>query len=262
MLAAAPPAKMRSIALDPQVRESSGLAASAAHAGVMWTHGDSGNPPVLFAVDAETGRVIRAFEIAAKNVDWEDIALAPAADGPDCIYLADVGNNNRDRTTIEVIVLDEPDPRAADGATLRPRRVLKLRYPAGVPPFDCEALFVAGDCGYLIDKNPLGGRARVFSFNLDPDKPFQTLAAAGELPERLPVTGADLSRDGRTLVISTVAGPRVLDLAGGLGDLGKATAKSATYLDVHLEAAAVAPGGVAATTEGGRLLFFPWELFR
>ena len=173
-----------------------------------------------------------------------------------------MGNNNHDRANIEVIVVDEPDPSdAAAPSKLRPRRVLMLRFPPGAAAFDCESLFVWKDRGYLIEKNLLGGRAGVYSFALDPDKPFQQLEPLGTLPTRLPVTGADLSPDGRTLVLSTVAGLRVLDLPAGLADVAKATERSATYLDVHLEAAAWTPDGVAATTEGGRLLFFPWSAF-
>ena len=265
---AAGAAEATSIALDPRVPESSGLAASLRHPGVLWTHGDSGNSPTLFAVDAATGRVIRSFDVAAKNVDWEDVALAPGPAGTDLLYVADVGNNAHNRATLEVIVLDEPDPRAAgdaEHAKLRPSRVLKLRYPPGSRQFDVESLFVWKDRGYLIEKNLLGGRADVFSFKLAPDKPFQALEPAGALPVRLPVTGADLSRDGRTLALATVAGPRVLDLRAAPQDpqdWSKATERSATYLDPHLESAALVPGGVAMTTESGRLLFFPWPALR
>ena len=72
-----PAASVRVLALDPRIPESSGLAASVDHPNVLWTHGDSGNPPALFAVDADTGRVARSFPADAANVDWEDIALAP-----------------------------------------------------------------------------------------------------------------------------------------------------------------------------------------
>ena len=259
------PVRVRSTALDAVVRESSGLAVSRRHPGTLWTHGDSGNPAALYAVDAETGRVTRTVAVAATNVDWEDIALAPAEDdGPDVLCVADVGNNDRKRATVDVLVLNEPDPRAADqpAPPLRPTRVLKLRYPRETGPFDCEALFVGGGHGYLIEKTLLGGRARLFQFDLSPPGGFQVLRPIGSLPIRLPVTGADLSRDGRTLVVATVAGPRVLSLpAAGPIDWDHVTVKSATYLDPHLEAAALAPDGVAATTEAGRLLLFPWAVF-
>ena len=42
--------------LDSRVSESSGLAVSPQHRGVLWTHDDSGNPPLLFAL-ARDGRV-------------------------------------------------------------------------------------------------------------------------------------------------------------------------------------------------------------
>jgi len=36
---------------SPRVRESSGVAASRAHAGVLWTHNDSGDDAYVYATD-------------------------------------------------------------------------------------------------------------------------------------------------------------------------------------------------------------------
>src|SRR5687768_1580235 len=52
------------------IRESSGLAASRRHPGVIWTHNDSGTP-FLFAI-REDGTWIRGFQVLGANlIDWE-----------------------------------------------------------------------------------------------------------------------------------------------------------------------------------------------
>ena len=38
---------------DSRITESSGLAASLLHPGVLWTHNDSGNPPRIYAIDPD-----------------------------------------------------------------------------------------------------------------------------------------------------------------------------------------------------------------
>src|SRR5688572_29498225 len=75
--------------------ESSGLALSARHEGVLWTHNDSGDRPEVFAVDAAGGfRGISAIT-GARNEDWEDIAVGPCPGGGSCLYVADTGDNER-----------------------------------------------------------------------------------------------------------------------------------------------------------------------
>ena len=90
------------------IRERSGLVASRRHPGVFWTLSDGGNPAALYAITRE-GDLIREYPVAAKNVDWEDLAI----DDDGRLYIADVGNNQRDRKEVQVLRVDEPDPRAA-----------------------------------------------------------------------------------------------------------------------------------------------------
>jgi len=52
---------------------------------VFWTHND-GHSPYLFAVTRK-GQTIRAYQVGASFVDWEDIAVDAAGN----LYLADIG---------------------------------------------------------------------------------------------------------------------------------------------------------------------------
>src|SRR3989441_942792 len=73
----APSATFRS----PRVRESSGVAVSRAHRGVLWTHNDSGDDTYVYATDlAGTDRGVVRIR-GARAVDWEDIALGPCPTG-------------------------------------------------------------------------------------------------------------------------------------------------------------------------------------
>ncbi len=73
---------------DDAIPESSGIAASRKYPGVFWTHNDSGNAPVLYAINRE-GKTINAFAVSASNRDWEDICI----DDEGHLYIGEIGNN-------------------------------------------------------------------------------------------------------------------------------------------------------------------------
>jgi hypothetical protein len=142
-----------------RVRESSGVAVSRAHPGVLWTHNDSGDGPYLYATDTngtDRGalRVPRAYA-----QDWEDLALGPCPrDRGDCLYIADTGDNTERRPMVAVYVVPEPAPPSGPADTLRSTaepRIVRIRYEDG--PTDVEAIFIGRDTAlYLVSK----GRTR------------------------------------------------------------------------------------------------------
>src|SRR5229473_6552549 len=96
---------------SPRVKESSGIAASRAHPGVLWTHNDSGDDAFVYATDLagpDRGFVrIRG----ARAVDWEDIALGPCLTQLGaCLYIADTGDNEMARKSVVIYAVAEPDP--------------------------------------------------------------------------------------------------------------------------------------------------------
>ena len=254
------------------IREGSGLVASRRHAGVFWTHSDGGNAAALYAITRE-GDLIREYPVAAENVDWEDLAI----DGDGRLYVADVGNNRRDRQEVQVMRMDEPDPRAplrGRPAPLRVTRTWRLTFPAG-GPFDCEALFVHGGNGYLIPKRLTTAPAELYRFDLrdtaiantpSPTRPV-TLERVAELPAvRGPVTAADIDADGKRLAMLTVLGPYVLHLGDDAGvDLVKSVSDAkvshSRYIDVRMEAACFVERGLLVTTENREVLLFRNEHF-
>jgi hypothetical protein len=181
---------------DKRIRESSGLVASPRYPDVFWTHNDSGNAPILFAIDSR-GKALAHFPVDARNVDWEDIASGP--DGT--LYVADIGNNNGNRQEVSVLVLREPEL-SRSGEEIKPLRTLRLRYPG--KSFDSESLFIHENEGFLIEKKILAENVGLYSFSLQPaDSGVQTLTLRSAIPLGTPITGADYdSQSGRLLMVT------------------------------------------------------------
>lgn len=189
--------------------ESSGVAPSH-QLGVFWTINDSGNEPLLLAIDT-LGRDRGFVRVSgASNVDWEDLAAGPCLIRPaPCLYIADIGDNRRRRSEVRVYRVIEPQPTSDSTDTSRVVSVLDtivLRYPDG--PHDAEALAVSPDGMALIITKERAGPPQVFAAGLASGGPSE-LRRAGALEMRggalvgREVTGAALSRDGRLLVVRT-----------------------------------------------------------
>ena len=94
---------------DEKLEEVSGLAASAANPGFLWTLNDSGNPAVVYLVDENLNVRLSCELKDVKNRDWEDIAVGP---GPDenkrYVYVADIGDNNSKYAIKYIYRFEEP----------------------------------------------------------------------------------------------------------------------------------------------------------
>jgi hypothetical protein len=201
---------------SPRLRESSGVAVSRAHPGVLWTHNDSGDGPYLYATDL-TGRD-RGFLLVsgADAVDWEDMSLGPCPtrDGT-CVYVADTGDNLETRASVTVYAVPEPEPPTGPGDTLRTTAaaaVLQLRYPDGA--HDVEAIYVSprDSALYLVSKGRTGGIG-VYRIARGEWRPpaarivratrLQTLGIRPAAKAGRWVTGAASQPDGRLVAIRT-----------------------------------------------------------
>lgn len=184
---------------NPGLNETSGIAASMTLPGALWAHNDSGDGPRLFAVGLDG--VVRG-EVTlqgASAVDWEDMSAAPGSGGHERdLIVADVGDNDRTRGTLQLYRLGEPH--ASDLG----ERVTATRFDVRLPegPEDIEALFVdpVDSAVYLVAKRP-EPVATLYRVVLAP-RPSGTLVAdaVGTIPIRL-ATGADLSADGSRLAV-------------------------------------------------------------
>lgn len=204
--------------LPPELREASGLAVSRMQPGVLWAHNDSGDAPMLYAIDQKGRLLARVAVLDAVAIDWEDIARGPCpAEGPrtECLYVADTGNNNQSRDVLTIFIVTEPSVNGAspaDPITVKAHSI-RFRYPG--EPEDTEAIAVLphGDIT-IVTK----GRTPTISFfgfsRADIVRALMsgevlTAASQGDTgisPEQglgRWVTSAAISPDGRTLAVRT-----------------------------------------------------------
>jgi hypothetical protein len=174
-----------------RIKEASGLTLSRRTSGVLWTHNDSGQP-MLYAVDTSGAPRGRVRVSNATVVDWEDVTAARCPSG-DCLYIADIGDNDRSRSAITVYRIPEPQP--ADAQSAAPE-VFSVTYPDGA--HDAEALFVVDENLFVITKDDAG-----ILYRISQSHPGTVKAERiGELG--IPrVTDADVSADGKLVVVRT-----------------------------------------------------------
>ncbi len=162
-----PTAEVDRVIRAEELTESSGLAVSPGHPGVLWTHNDSGSAGVLFAVD-KAGRIVARVRVTGvSGDDWEAMAAWRDRDGHPMLAVADIGDNTGRRDHVEIGVLPEParlgEPAADRSAVTRlaVERRLRLRYPTG--PADAETFLVdpVSRRMFLVTKGLLA--ARIFA---------------------------------------------------------------------------------------------------
>jgi hypothetical protein len=235
---------------DSDLSESSGVAASRRHPGVLWSINDSGHPASLFATDT-LGRSLGVIAVTgARNVDWEAVAAGPCeAPQGTCLYIADTGDNRERRESVRLYRV--PEPAVGPGAPRATARAaaLRVRYPGG--PRDVEAVFVdGGGAVHLVSK----GWDRVVHHYRVPAAAWRRGEATAEAMDSLPlavgraagrlVTDAAVSPDGSIVAVRTyaevflfrlapdgelVAGARVACELGALDLLGEGI----DWLDSH-----------------------------
>jgi len=183
--------------LSAEVAETSALACLPSQQ--FLTLNDSGNPPLLYQLNAN-GDITATIQTDATNQDWEALAIHQGQ-----LWIADIGNNSGERTTIQLYHAPLPADRR------QPMRMKSntLRYPG--PPLvnpspyqherDAEALVSTGSQLLLFSKNWLGPQSRVYA--ADTTQPTSVLTLAG-ITAPLPglITDAAFSARHRVFVIT------------------------------------------------------------
>ena len=158
---------------DPEIVESSGLVfAPDEQGGLVVTTNDSGDSGRVFTVDAQTGSTVGVTSWPTDPVDVE--ALAPA--GPGHVWVADTGDNQAVRDSVEVLRV--PFGRRDVAAT---PTAYELVYPDG--PRDAEALVRPPLTGqlFVITKAVFAGTVYAAPLRLRADRPNR-LVEVGEAP--------------------------------------------------------------------------------
>ena len=94
--------------VDIKLREASGLVASVANPGMLWTHNDSKNSSEIFLID-EKAEIRMTCRLKVKNRDWEDITMGKGPDSSrNYIYLGEIGDNLSSYDVKLIYLFEEP----------------------------------------------------------------------------------------------------------------------------------------------------------
>lgn len=239
---------------DPAVNESSGLVASRRNPGLLWTHNDSGDEPIVYCLDLK-GAPCGVWRVAGADAwDWEDMAAGPGPDaGEPYLYLGDIGDNLDQRTEIIVYRIPEPvaggpgpAPTRGAPASTTTAEILKLSFPDGA--HNAEALAVHPTTGdlYVVTKDAQAARVYKAPAPLSPGRVTAMVQIGtvrlGAGPRGLEqVTGADISPDGSRVALSTYSqGYELVVPAGGRFDDVWSQPPAAVALGPRLQGEAIA----------------------
>jgi hypothetical protein len=188
-----------------KLNEVSGLAASVANPGMLWTHNDSGNDPEIFLIDLKTN-IMQTYVLAnVPNRDWEDIAIGPGpVPGKNYVYIGEIGDNAAIYPYKHIYRFEEPVFRNGEvkgKITISAFDI--ITFSLSDARRDTEALLVDPKTKdiYVISKwsKPVYVYQLKYPYNVQ-----DTLVA--QLTAALPFTkvvAADFSRDGSELLIKT-----------------------------------------------------------
>jgi hypothetical protein len=173
--------------VDPRLIEASGLAASIANPGMLWTLNDGGNAAEVFLIDAAAEIRLTCTLSGLKNRDWEDVVLGPGPDSSkNYIYVADIGDNEA-KYPVKILYRFEEPVLAGGKLEIQDFDTLYLKLDDGVR--DTEAIMIdpLAHGMYLLSKRE--DSVHFYKVNYRVTLPFHN------------ITAAEISPDGSEVVI-------------------------------------------------------------
>ena len=171
--------------------------------GKLITHNDSGGEPILYEIDAKTGKVVRKVLIQnAKNIDWEDLTY-----DENYIYIADTGNNRGARKNLKIyrvlisaFMNERLDSIKAETISIKYADQISFKKTNRKTNFDAEAIISINDSLYIFSKNWSNGWTNVYAF---PKKAGSySLSRIDSLNAMGLVTGATYNQKTNTIMLS------------------------------------------------------------
>lgn len=215
---------------DGALREVSGLTLASGPRESFWVHNDSGYLPRLYEVLPGESVVRSVALVDARAIDWEDVDRAPCGGdrSGSCLYVADVGDNERRRTHVSVyrLPLDPVSGSRDDQGHLLAAdwdRV-DFRYPEG--PRNAETLMVhPRSLALYVAEKKRGHEVNLYRVPraFGPDEPVhearvaETLRLPGNPAAGWTVTAGDFAPDGRAATLLAYEGILTLCLAAEEG---------------------------------------------
>ena len=189
-----------STAIPRSIAETSGLVIG--QHGILWTHNDSGNDPVLYGLDRSLNLVASVNLTGTTFDDWEDLTTGSCATGH-CLFAADIGDNEGRRANITIHELEEP---AAGITSARIKQSRTFRYPDRSQ--DAEAIFQTANGDFYIVTKGRQGPIALYRLPAGQTQPNAVLERVRELFPRPAsnedrVTAASISPDGAWVALRT-----------------------------------------------------------
>lgn len=183
--------------------------------GKLITHNDSDNDPALYEIDTITGNITRTVTVTnASNYDWEDICTDSTY-----IYIADMGNNNGDRTNLKiyrVLIADYLTSNyvSADIINFSYSDQTDFSTNPYAHNFDAEAIISYHDSLYIFSKNWVDQRTNIYPISKIPGT-YQ-ITKTDSFNSQCLVTGGTYNSESNMVVLSgyTLSSPYVMELAG------------------------------------------------
>lgn len=210
--------------------EASGIADSKANPGHLWVLEDSGNKPLLHLLKADGTVVKSLFVHSAWNWDWEDLALSTGPEpGKNYLYIADIGDNVRNRLEYSIFRCEEPLAKA--DTVFQPDRIAFV-FPDG--NHNSEAMLVDPATKDIFIITKTDDRSGIYKLVF----PYSTtrlnqVEKVGELSYNF-ATGAAISTDGKDIVVKTYGDIFYYPHAAG-GSIAQSLSKTPVKLPYQIE---------------------------
>lgn len=195
---------------SPDLKEASGIAASKCQPDVYWTHNDSGDKALIYAIDSKGNHLGVWNVVGATNRDWEDIGTVKTG-GKCYVLIGEIGDNDRKYERLAVYRVEEPvvgeaakNSNAKAPLTSSVATVTYMKYPS--EKHDAEALLAHPANGeiYLLTKSK-NEPSHVYKFKPKFEGEELTMSKVDELTvPAIPngsITGGDISPDGKHVIL-------------------------------------------------------------
>lgn len=183
--------------LPQSQRETSGLAWVQ---GKLFSINDGGNAAEINELNPQTGALLRTITVeGVSNIDWEDLAVSQTH-----VFVGDFGNNLGNRKDLRILKISIAD--LISQTKVQPQLIefsfsdqSQFSFTANSHNFDCEAMVFANGKIHLFSKNWTDSKTKHYTLSSDAGK--HSAALIGEWDTQGLITGADVTSDGKHLVL-------------------------------------------------------------
>lgn len=186
--------------LEPQIDEASGIAVSSKFPGRLYHVNDSGDGGKFYITDVQ-GRHSQPVSVSGfKPEDVEDLTLGECGDGRSCLFIGDIGGNDRRRKSIDLIIVEEVEKFEEP---VKPWNHVRMHYPDRLHDAESLAIHPDGTIFLLTKEHP----SRLFKLRKEQWQhrggEIQTVAFVTTLDAGGVPTSMDISHDGKLLLVLT-----------------------------------------------------------